>query len=62
MTPPDYVRTKGGQVVHRGTCPVLKRVKYAHEWRWAKGKTPQQIRVETSPHGLVYDWCRVCFK
>lgn len=59
---PDYVRTQAGQVIHRGSCRVLDRVKYAHEWRWAEGKTPGQIKAELATYGLTYDWCQLCFE
>jgi len=51
----DLVRTRGGGVVHRASCRILKRTVYTSPWRWAEGKTPGEVKDLgfASP-------CRVC--
>jgi hypothetical protein len=57
----DYVRTQGGQTVHRAGCVTLARATTATPWPWADGKTPEQIRQDAGDCGLTYRWCRYCF-
>jgi hypothetical protein len=42
----DYVRTRGGLVIHRSECSFIKLASLKHEWLWAEGMGPQRISRE----------------
>ena len=57
----EYVRTQGGRMIHRATCPwIATREIGAIPWNWAQGRTVDQIRQEMRDLGLEARFCRHC--
>ena len=59
MNEDRYVRTQGGAVVHRSGCTFATKAG-AVEWRWADGKTLDQLDRELREAGLGYRACLRC--
>lgn len=60
-TDTEYVRTRGGRMVHRSGCSKLKYATRAHEWKWAGGKTAQWLEACLEWNGVGgIAFCRTC--
>jgi hypothetical protein len=59
-----FYRTRGGEVVHKAGCPILKRAKKKYPWSWAEinGLNNEDKMLQyLSDNGYRIKPCRTCF-